>query len=77
MALLIGTIELGSVLHDQFHLNDPISTWISGLDLNNVGFMIVGLFVAVWAAAVAYWKLARIERRWATVAEPAETLGAS
>jgi high-affinity nickel-transport protein len=77
VALLIGTIELGSVLHDQLHLNDPISTWISGLDLNNVGFMIVGLFVAVWAAAVAYWKLARIERRWATVAEPAETLGAS
>jgi high-affinity nickel-transport protein len=37
---------------------------LSGLDLNNVGFLVVGLFVLVWAAAITYWKLARVESRW-------------
>ncbi|MDT4946552.1 MAG: nickel/cobalt transporter (NiCoT) family protein [Pseudonocardiales bacterium] len=72
VALLVGTIELGGVLHDQLHMDDPVSTWLSGLDLNNVGFMIVGLFVAVWGCAVAYWKLARVEHRWAPATEPVE-----
>src|SRR5215470_19924545 len=65
VALLIGTIELVGVLHDEFGWRDPVSDWVSGLDLNNVGFLIVGLFVLVWAGALGYWKLARVERRWA------------
>jgi nickel/cobalt transporter (NiCoT) family protein len=64
VALLIGTIELVGVLHDQLHWTDGISGWLSGLDLNNVGFLIVGLFVVVWAVAIGYWKLARVESRW-------------
>jgi high-affinity nickel-transport protein len=64
VALLIGTIELVGVLHDQLHWTDGVSGWLSGLDLNNVGFLVVGLFVLVWAAAITYWKLARVESRW-------------
>ncbi|WP_280719865.1 HoxN/HupN/NixA family nickel/cobalt transporter [Kitasatospora sp. MAP5-34] len=64
VAFLIGTIELVGVLHDQLGLSDPITTWISRVDLNNVGFVIVGLFVAVWACALAYWRLAKVEDRW-------------
>jgi high-affinity nickel-transport protein len=25
---------------------------------------VVGVFVAVWAAAIAYWRFAGVERRW-------------
>jgi high-affinity nickel-transport protein len=64
VALLIGTIELVGLLHDQLHWTDAMSGWLSGLDLNNVGFLIVGVFVVVWAAALGYWKLARVESRW-------------
>ena len=71
VALIIGTIELVGVAHDQLGLTGPVTDWIAGLDLNNVGFVIVGAFVAVWAVAVAYWKLARVEHRWS--ARPAET----
>ena len=53
VAFFIGTIELVTVLHDKLGLNDPLTGWISGLDLDNVGFIIVGLFVVVWAAALA------------------------
>ncbi|PNE42135.1 nickel transporter [Streptomyces noursei] len=64
VAFLIGTIELVTVLHDKFGLDDPVTAGISSLDLDNVGFIIVGLFVVVWAAALAYWRLGGVEKRW-------------
>ena len=70
VAFFIGTIELVTVLHDKLALNDPLTGWISGLDLDNVGFLIVGLFVVVWAAALAYWRLAGVEKRWAARTKP-------
>ncbi|GGN54689.1 hypothetical protein GCM10011579_014020 [Streptomyces albiflavescens] len=51
------------VLHDKLDLRDDVTGWIAGLDLDNVGYIIVGLFVVVWVAAVAYWRLARVEQR--------------
>jgi high-affinity nickel-transport protein len=65
VAIVIGTIELVSVLHDKLGLDDDLTGWISGLNLDNVGFIIVGLFVAAWAVALAYWRLAKVEERWA------------
>ncbi|MFD0165711.1 HoxN/HupN/NixA family nickel/cobalt transporter [Streptomyces decoyicus] len=70
VAFFIGTIELVTVLHDKLALNDPLTGWISALDLDNVGFLIVGLFVVVWAAALAYWRLAGVEKRWAERTKP-------
>lgn len=72
VALLIGTIELVGVLHRQLHLRDGVSSWIAGLDLNNVGFLVAGLFVVIWVIAVVYWKLAGVERRWQSTAGAAE-----
>ncbi|MGZ4575158.1 MAG: Nickel transporter NicT [Mycobacteriaceae bacterium] len=70
VALLIGTIELVSVFHDQLKLDDPVTNRIAGLDLNNVGFMIVALFILVWTTAIAYWKFGGIEDRWTPTATP-------
>ncbi|MFF9085862.1 HoxN/HupN/NixA family nickel/cobalt transporter [Streptomyces sp. NPDC014991] len=64
VALFIGTIELVGVLHEKFDLHDDLTGWVAGLDLDNVGYLIVGLFVVVWAAALAYWRFARVEERW-------------
>ncbi len=71
VAFLIGTIELVGVLHDKLDLRDDLTGWIAGLDLDSVGYVIVGLFVVVWAAALAYWKVAKVEQRWAV--RPADT----
>ncbi|MEV0639001.1 HoxN/HupN/NixA family nickel/cobalt transporter [Streptomyces sp. NPDC050619] len=71
VAFFVGTIELVGVLHDKLGLRDRVTGWIAGLDLDNVGYVIVGLFVVVWAAALAYWRLARVEERWAV--RPADT----
>jgi high-affinity nickel-transport protein len=41
-----------------------VAEWIAGIDLNNAGFAIVGLFVLAWIVAVAYWRLAKVDERW-------------
>jgi high-affinity nickel-transport protein len=71
VAFLVGTIELVAVLHDNAHWTNPVTDWVSGLNLNNVGFVIVGLFVITWIAALGYWRLAKVEDRWTT--PPVET----
>ncbi|AWT47686.1 MULTISPECIES: Nickel transporter NicT [Streptomyces] len=64
VAFVIGTIELVGVLHDKLALSDAVTEWIAGLDLDNVGYLIVALFVVVWAAAIGYWHVAKVEERW-------------
>jgi high-affinity nickel-transport protein len=64
VALLIGTVELLAILADRFGLTGGVWDWVAGLDLNKLGFGIVGLFVAVWVLALAVWKFGRIEQRW-------------
>jgi high-affinity nickel-transport protein len=71
VAFFIGTIELVGVLHEKFDLTDSVTGWIADLDLDNVGYVIVGLFVVVWAAALTYWRVAKVEQRWSV--RPAET----
>jgi high-affinity nickel-transport protein len=73
VALLVGTAELLSILADRLHLTGGLWSWVGGLDLNQLGYGIVALFVAVWGGAVAVWRLGRIEQRWsAGLGEPAE-----
>jgi len=64
VALVIGSIEFVSVLHDRLRLTDALTGSVAALDLGRVGFVVAGLFVVVWAAAVGYWRLARVEERW-------------
>lgn len=69
VAFVIGTIELVSVLHDNAGWQNPVTNWVSNLNLNNVGFVIVALFIATWGVAVAYWRLHHVEDRWAATQE--------
>ncbi|MER6066354.1 HoxN/HupN/NixA family nickel/cobalt transporter [Streptomyces sp. NPDC001792] len=64
VALLIGTVELLGLLADKLALHGGFWNWIAGVDLNTVGFVIVGLFFATWAVALLVWKLAGVEERW-------------
>ncbi|MFJ8538947.1 HoxN/HupN/NixA family nickel/cobalt transporter [Streptomyces sp. NPDC093591] len=65
VALLIGTVELLALLADRFDLHGPFWTWITGLDLNTAGFVVVGLFAVTWIVALLVWRIGRIEERWA------------
>ena len=64
VALIIGLIELVSVIHDRAGLTDPLTSWIAGLGLDLVGYLVVAAFLVVWAVSVAYWRFGRVEERW-------------
>jgi nickel/cobalt transporter (NiCoT) family protein len=64
VALLIGTIELGGLLASQLGLSGSFWVSLENVDLNTVGFLLVGMFVATWALALGVWKYGRIEERW-------------
>ena len=64
VALIIGTIELLGLLGEKLSITSGPVAWVGGLDLNYVGFVIVGLFVVTWVVALAVWRYGRIEERW-------------
>jgi len=45
---------------------------MSSFNINEAGFIIVGLFVITWAAALAIWRFGRIEQRWERAAARSE-----
>ncbi|MEU6251205.1 HoxN/HupN/NixA family nickel/cobalt transporter [Streptomyces sp. NPDC047043] len=73
VALIIGTVELLGLVAEKADLHGPFWDWFSGLDLNIIGYVIVGLFFATWAVALLVWKVGRIEEKWTgSLAQPAE-----
>ncbi|WP_037918568.1 Nickel transporter NicT [Actinacidiphila yeochonensis] len=64
VALIIGTVELLGLVADKAHLHGAFWDWVGGLDLNTVGYVIVGLFILTWAVALMVWKYGDIEAKW-------------
>jgi nickel/cobalt transporter (NiCoT) family protein len=64
VALVIGTIELGGLLASKLSLAGPFWSWFENIDINFVGLVIAGLFIATWAIALSVWRYGRIEERW-------------
>ena len=64
VALVIGTVELGGLIAQHLDLAGGFWRWFENIDINVLGFLIVGLFVATWAIALSVWHLGHIEDRW-------------
>ncbi|GAA1598614.1 HoxN/HupN/NixA family nickel/cobalt transporter [Kribbella karoonensis] len=64
VALVIGSIELISILTEKLHIDHGPLAAVAAVDLNNVGYAIVALFLLTWLGAHAIWKYARIEEKW-------------
>jgi high-affinity nickel-transport protein len=64
IALAIGSIEIAGLLAEKLGLSGGAWDWVSGLDLNTVGFAVAGLFVLTWIVALAIWHFGDIEARW-------------
>jgi len=65
VALLIGSIELLGLFASQLGWRGAFWDWLGGLDLNTVGFAVVGMFVLTWVVALLVWRYGRIEEKWA------------
>ena len=66
VALVIGTVELLGLLATELSLKGAFWHWISAINLNTLGFVIVAMFVLTWAAALLFWRVAHVEQRWAS-----------
>ncbi|HEY1510442.1 MAG TPA: HoxN/HupN/NixA family nickel/cobalt transporter [Solirubrobacteraceae bacterium] len=75
VALMIGTIELGGLVAAHLNLTGSFWSWFEGIDINLLGYIIVGLFVATWALALAVWHFGRIEERWSAHLSDSEAAG--
>lgn len=66
VALLIGSVELLVLFADQFGWRGAFWNWVGGLNLNAVGYVVVGMFVVTWAVALLVWRYGRIEEKLAS-----------
>jgi high-affinity nickel-transport protein len=64
VAFVIGTIEVIGVLVQELHFHGGFWAYMASFDINRAGFIIAGLFVVVWAAALTFWWVANVESRW-------------
>jgi high-affinity nickel-transport protein len=70
VALVIGVIEIMSIFVQKLDIQSgPLAT-IGTLDLNNVGFVIVGVFVVTWLVAVVVWYVGKVEAKWSKNLKP-------
>jgi high-affinity nickel-transport protein len=70
VALIIGTIELVSVLTDQAGIDSGPLAAIASIPLDYAGYAIVGLFILAWLLALTVWRFARIEEKWSAHLTP-------
>ena len=64
VALVIGTIQLVSVVVDQAGISSGPLAEIADMNLENAGFFIVGLFIVAWIGSALLWKYGKVEEKW-------------
>ena len=67
ICIFIGGIETLSLVPLEVHgVSQTAGFWgfMYNFNINTAGFIIVGMFILTWAAAILIWKYARIEERW-------------
>jgi nickel/cobalt transporter (NiCoT) family protein len=67
ICVFIGGIETLSLVPLEVHgVSQTSGFWgfMYNFNINTAGFVIVGMFIVTWAAAILIWKYARIEEKW-------------
>jgi len=65
-AFIVGTIEILGILTTEMHLHGAFWDTMANFNINVAGFCIAAMFVLVWAAALLYWRLGKVEARWSS-----------
>ncbi len=74
VALIIGTVELLGLAAAKLSLRGGFWDWIAQININTLGYVIVGMFVATWCIALVIWRFAHIEERWGAQIREGEPL---
>jgi high-affinity nickel-transport protein len=71
VAVFIGAIEVLGLLGQDGNLTGSGWAWLENFNINTAGFVIVGVFVLTWAAALSIWHFGKIEQKWDLAASQA------
>jgi len=80
ICVFIGGIETLSLVPLEVHgVSQTSGFWgfMYNFNINTAGFVIVGMFIVTWAAAILIWHFGHIEQRWAARLQSASTNGTS
>jgi high-affinity nickel-transport protein len=69
VAIVIGTIELGGIIALHLGAQGPFWGWFINININELGFIIVCMFVATWVLSLLIWRFGKIEERWQPTTE--------
>jgi len=72
VAIFIGGLEVAQVFAGQLNLSGGFWNYANNFNINKAGFIIVAMFVAVWAFALLLWRYGKIEQRWHNKAHAAQ-----
>src|SRR6516165_10382067 len=64
VAFFIGTVEILSLIGQEYRLGGTFWTFMGGFNINKAGFVVVGVFVVTWTVALAVWHFGKIEQKW-------------
>jgi high-affinity nickel-transport protein len=64
VAVFIGTIEILGLIASEYNLTGGFWDFMGSFNINQAGFVIVGVFVLTWIVALAIWRFGRIEQKW-------------
>ena len=70
VALVIGGIELISILVDKAGITTGPLAAIASVDLTFVGYGILAFFVLAWLVSITVWRYGRIEEKWSARLQP-------
>jgi len=65
VAFLVGALEIATLISSRLRLHGWLGSALESFNLDSAGYLMVALFVTVWAVAIALWRFGGIERRLA------------
>ncbi len=74
ICFFIGAVETLGIIPMEVHgLSQKHGFWgfMYKFNLNTAGFVIVGMFIVTWAAAMAFWRYGNVEEKWGARLAPA------
>src|SRR6266566_2838234 len=74
VALVVGTIEVMSIIAMEFHLSGGMWDYLVNLDFGLLGGIIIGIFIACWAVSTIIYKVKRYDDIEVKIAPKAEEL---
>ncbi|MFP3668472.1 HoxN/HupN/NixA family nickel/cobalt transporter [Priestia sp. SIMBA_032] len=63
-ALFIGLLELVQIVGEKLNFHSVLFNNLDKIDLGNMGYILVVMFIVIWGISYFIWKYFKIEEKW-------------